>query len=205
MNDAALGFRQGVLRAELLLGVVSGVSATGATVNLVAAGHPTGSHFETVRYGRGEVGEMVLIEGQVELVLARLIDVRLPEGERRALGATGSSPTGASGALQFLGTVRPDTLRVSAGVATYPRLGDRVYAAPHELVGRIPELMAEGGGRGRVVLDLGTVSGRDSARVSVRPPRCRGGRHTPLRRPCRRLCQRPPPPLRTRAARSPSR
>lgn len=175
MNDSTVAFPRGVLRSELFLGVVSGVSATGATVNLSTAGDPSGSHFETLRYGRGEVGEMVLIEGQVDLVLARLVDVRLPEGERRALGSAGPGPLGAPGALQLLGTVRPDTLRISAGVGTYPRLGDRVYAAPHELVSSIPQLMAEAGSAG-VVIDLGTVCGRESARVSVRPEKL-FGRH----------------------------
>ena len=30
---------------------------------------------------------------------------------------------------------------MTAGVETYPRLGDRVYAAPHRFVSFIPELM----------------------------------------------------------------
>src|SRR5580698_6182057 len=106
------------------MGLVSSVSASHAQMSLSTAGAPSGSHFEAHRYGRGEVGEFVLIEGQVALVLGRLIEVRLPEAERRALPYSGEASSGIDvvGIVQFLGAVRSDTLRVSAGVSSYPRL-----------------------------------------------------------------------------------
>jgi hypothetical protein len=172
-------FPKGLLRRQLFLGLVSGVSASQARLNLSVANQPSGSHFESSRYGRGEVGELVLIEGQVDLVLARLIDVRVPEAERREIGgaATSRAPQEVSGFVQFLGTVRPDTLRVAAGVANYPRLGDRAYAAPHTFVGRIPHLMeSDFGVDPGIGLNVGHVSGKSSAAVSVRPEKL-FGRH----------------------------
>jgi hypothetical protein len=82
-SSASFGLERGLLRPQLFMGIVSSVSASQARVNLSEAGAPSGSHFEARRYGRGEVGEFVLIEGQVALVLGRLIEVRLPEAERK--------------------------------------------------------------------------------------------------------------------------
>ena len=180
MTSAALpGLRDGLLRPELHMGVVSAVSASHARVTLSAAGAPSGSHFEARRYGRGEVGEFVLIEGQLNLVLGRLIEVRLPEAERRTFAVDRQDSDGPDvvGTVQFLGAVRADTLRVSAGVATYPRLGDRVYAAPHAFVGHIPRLLdADGSQPTPLTLNLGFVSGTSDAEVWARPEKL-FGRH----------------------------
>jgi uncharacterized protein len=170
-------FPDGLLRPQLYIGIVTAVSAAQARVNLSAASDPSGSHFESQRYGRGEVGELVLIEGQVDLVLGRLTDVRVPESDRRTL-APNASPSAALdvfGFVQFLGTVRPDTLRVAAGVANYPRLGDRVYAAPHSFVGQIPNLL-ERDTSVPIELTIGAVSGPSGATVRVRPEKL-FGRH----------------------------
>lgn len=176
MSVPIVEFPKGLLRKELFVGTVSSVSATQARLNLSAAEQPSGSHFESGRYGRGEVGELVLIEGQVDLVLARLVDVRVGEPERWDLGRNRPPlPIDVSGYAQFLGTVRPDTLRISAGVANYPRLGDRAYAAPHAFVGRIPHLMAELDSNA-IELRVGTVTGNNLAEVVVRPEKL-FGRH----------------------------
>jgi hypothetical protein len=171
-------FPKGLLRRELFVGTVSSVSATQARLNLGAAEQPSGSHFESGRYGRGEVGELVLVEGQIDLVLARMIDIRVGEPERWDIGRSNSSaPREVSGYVQFLGTVRSDTLQVSAGVSSYPRLGDRVYAAPHAFVGLIPHYMETLDEHAQPVqLRIGTVSGRADAEVIVRPEKL-FGRH----------------------------
>lgn len=172
-------FPKGVLRPELFMGVISAITAAQARVNLSSAGAPSGSHFEARRYGRGEVGEFVLIEGQRNLVLGRMIEVRLPDSQRRALSPEKLTATldDVVGTIQFLGTVASDTLRVTPGVEGYPRLGDRVYAAPHRFVSRIPELMESRRAElDPVVLALGTVGGADGGAVSVRPERL-FGRH----------------------------
>jgi hypothetical protein len=118
---------------------------------------------------------MVLLEGQVDLVLGRIVEVKVPEAERDAIGMKDARFV-ATAWVQFLGTVRPDTLQVAPGVASYPRLGDRVYSAPHELIARIPELMSSSPQADETVLNLGCVSGRSQASVSVRPEKM-FGRH----------------------------
>ncbi len=172
-------FPKGVLRPELFMGVISAITAAQARVNLSSAGAPSGSHFEARRYGRGEVGEFVLIEGQRNLVLGRVIEVRLPDSQRRSLDPERLAATleDVVGTIQFLGTVASDTLRVTPGVEGYPRLGDRVYAAPHRFVSRIPELMERSRRAAEpVVLSVGKVGGADGGSVSVRPERL-FGRH----------------------------
>jgi hypothetical protein len=166
-----------VLRPELFMGVVSAVSASHARMTLSSGGAPSASHFETQRYGRGEVGEFVLIEGQLTLVLARLVEVTLPETDRKvfSLDYPVKQPYDVLGALQFLGTVRCDNLRVAPGVANYPRIGDRVYAAPHTFVGQIPTLQEiSTAATDHLTLNLGSVRGAGDAAVEVRPEKLLG-------------------------------
>jgi len=129
-------FPRGVLRPELFLGVASAVTARSVGVNLSEAGRPSGSHFSGARYGRGEVGELVLIEGQQNLLLGRITEVHLREPERRSIkrDLAESHDLDALGEIQLLGCVAMDSLAVTAGVDAYPRLGDRVYAAPHRFI-----------------------------------------------------------------------
>ena len=74
-------FPKGLLRPELFLGVASSVTARTVGVNLSEAGQPSGAHFAGGRYGRGEVGEFVLIEGQQSLLLGRIAEIHLREPE----------------------------------------------------------------------------------------------------------------------------
>jgi uncharacterized protein len=176
-DPARLPIGKGLLRPELFMGIVSSVSASHARMTVTSAGAPSASHFETQRYGRGEVGEFVLIEGQLTLVLARLTEASLPEGDRRVFSH--EYPTkpryDVVGTLQFLGTVRCDTLRVAPGIANYPRIGDRVYAAPHDFVGQIPTLQeVEKQPIEPLTLNLGSVRGAGEATVAVRPEKLLG-------------------------------
>jgi hypothetical protein len=168
--------KNGVLRPELFMGIVISVSASGARMTLSDAAAPSASHFETGRYGRGEVGEFVLIEGQLTLVLARLIEASLPERERKTFSHDNPEKQRYDiiGFLQLLGTVRCDTLRVTPGVTHYPRIGDRVYAAPHAFVGQIPMLQDQESFKAPITLNLGDVRGAGDAVVAVRPEKLLG-------------------------------
>ena len=172
-------FPRGVLRPELYIGALSSVSPNSVRFNVTEAGKPSGAHFLGGRYGKGEVGEFVLIEGQINLLLGRVIEIHLPEKERRSVSA--SSPKNPDldviGTIQLLGSVAMDTLGVTAGVDSYPRLGDRVYAAPHNFVADLPSLMevkSEDGGD--VLLKLGSIDVAQESFVSIRPEKL-FGRH----------------------------
>src|SRR5690606_18735504 len=84
-NSSASEFPHGLVQRELQIGVVSSVSAQMAKFNLSEAGSPSAAHLRGGRYGRGEVGEFVLVEGQTSLLLGRIVEVRLPERDRRSV------------------------------------------------------------------------------------------------------------------------
>lgn len=172
-------FPRGLLRPELFIGVLSSVSAQAVRFNLNDAGSPSGAHFLGGRYGKGEVGEFVLIEGQINLLLGRVVEIHLPESERRSVDASHSKvmDLDAVGTIQLLGSVAMDSLRVTAGVESYPRLGDRVYAAPHNFVADLPSLMEpEGSPESKVLLRIGSIDVALESAVSIRPEKL-FGRH----------------------------
>jgi len=172
-------FPKGLLRPELYVGVLSSVSAQVVRFNLNNAGSPSGAHFLGGRYGKGEVGEFVLIEGQINLLLGRVVEIHLPEPERRAVDASHSQfkALDAVGTVQLLGSIAMDSLRVTAGVESYPRLGDRVYAAPHNFVADLPSLMeSENNADRKVLLKLGSIDVALESAVLIRPEKL-FGRH----------------------------
>lgn len=170
---------RGLLRPELFLGVAFSVTARTVGVNLSDAGQPSGSHFAGGRYGRGEVGEFVLIEGQQSLLLGRISEIRTRETERRSIRSdfAGDADLDAIGQVQLLGCVAMDDLMVKVGVDAYPRLGDRIYAAPHRFIARLPRLMdSQDPERESVTLRLGTIGTSPESNVSIKPERI-FGRH----------------------------
>lgn len=172
-------FPRGLLRPELFIGILSSVSAQAVRFNLNDAGSPSGAHFLGGRYGKGEVGEFVLIEGQINLLLGRVVEIHLPETARHSVDASHSKVVDldAIGTIQLLGSVAMDSLRVNAGVESYPRLGDRVYAAPHNFVADLPSLMEpEGNPASTVLLRLGSIDVALESAVSIRPEKL-FGRH----------------------------
>ena len=169
---------EGIFDPSLQLGVVSSVAATDVRVNLHHAGATSGSLLNGTRYGLGEVGEFVLIEGELVGLLGRIVEVRLPERERRAVDTdTGVGVTvDAVANVQLLGTVALESLAVTAGVSTYPRLGDRVYSAPSRFLSSIPMRMEHGDVPPDVTLAIGRISNTGSANILITPERL-FGRH----------------------------
>lgn len=172
-------FPKGLLRSELFIGMVSSISAQVVRINLSDAGNPSGSYLSGGRYGRGEVGEFVLIEGQQNLLLGRITEIRLPERDRRSIKSdySGADNLDAIGQIQLLGSVGMDDLKVSAGVESYPRLGDRVYAAPHKFIAKLPVLMEiDREEENPIMLTLGSVDVATESEISIKPEKL-FGRH----------------------------
>jgi uncharacterized protein len=172
-------FPRGLLRPELYVGQLCSVSAQAVKFNLNDAGSPSGAHFLGGRYGKGEVGEFVLIEGQINLLLGRVVEIHLPDSERRLIDSSHGrvSELDGIGTIQLLGSIAMDSLRVSAGVDSYPRLGDRVYAAPHSFIANLPKFMeAEDDEPSKVLLKLGSIDVAPESYVSVKPEKL-FGRH----------------------------
>lgn len=168
----------GVLNPSLKIGVIAGINAKGVTLNLTKAGLTSASYHNGGRYGRGEVGEIVLIEGQTNLTLGKLLDVRLPEKERQVLGNNKSEENmDAIGYMQVLGSVCLSTLTVTAGITTYPRIGDNVYSAPAEFIAKLPELSDRSLSDVQYsLIDLGAITDGVTSNVSISPEKL-FGRH----------------------------
>lgn len=170
----------GILASNMKIGVVSSVSAQVIKANLAHAGDVSGQYLGQHRYGRGEVGELILIEGQQAVLLGRVTEVSLPDRERTETSQdfAGSRQVDAIGFVRLLGSVNPHTLKVTAGVSSYPRLGDRVYSAPSAFISQIPLLTSAGvdGQTPTVSLNLGNVAGDGGFPISVTPEKI-FGRH----------------------------
>lgn len=171
----------GILRNELKVGVVSSVSAQGVKVNLSYAGNISGSYIEGGRYGKGEVGEILLIEGQQCIALGRLIEVKLPEKDRSEVedNSHGKYKIDPIGYVQLLGSIELADLKVESGIKSYPRLGDRVFSAPLEFISLIPDLINKGiseRDENIIKINLGVVSGGIDSEVFVTPEKL-FGRH----------------------------
>lgn len=173
--------KTGILRNELKIGVVSTVTAQGIKVNLAHAGDVSGSYISGARYGRGEVGELVLIEGQQSISLGRLIEVFLPDRDRSDLSQdfNGKNKLDAIGFVQLLGSINIEHLKIQAGISSYPRLGDRVFSAPDEFISSLPELMNDGitaENRSEITIELGAIKGEAGSKIRVTPEKL-FGRH----------------------------
>ena len=169
-----------ILDSSLRIGLVSGVSSKGIDVNLTHVGLKSASYHLGGRYGRGEVGEIVLIEGQTVLTIGKIIDVRLPEKERSQLNPTihEESIDGVS-FVQILGSVHTQTLSVTAGVDDYPRIGDVVYSATAEFLSMIPQLTEKKFNDSTVdlaTINIGCVPGSNIDNVQITPEKL-FGRH----------------------------
>ncbi|MBU1086177.1 MAG: ATP-binding protein [Candidatus Omnitrophica bacterium] len=162
-------FPKGVLRPELYMGAVNTVTASIVQVDFSEANAPSGSYYLGGRYGKGEVGEFVIIEGQINLVLGRVLEVKF-SNERQQ-----NKNLDSLGRIQLLGSISMETLKVTAGIEAYPRLGDRVYAAPHKLVALIPTLMEDVKDT-KVTLELGSVDVALESKIKIKPEKL-FGRH----------------------------
>jgi DNA helicase HerA-like ATPase len=169
MTNIAEVFPKGILSPELYMGEVYSVNASRVQINLTGAGAPSGSYYLGYRYGKGEVGEFVIIEGQINLVLGRVIEVWTADKK------PGKEKCEAFAKIGMLGSISMDTLRIITGVKAYPRLGDRVYAAPKTFVSMIPSLM-DVNLNNAVSLSLGSIGTDFQNKVQIKPEKL-FGRH----------------------------
>src|SRR5436190_21303514 len=129
-----------IFDAALLVGTVASVSASRVRINLRDEKQTGGALVNGVRYGLGEVGEFVVVETEGAALFGRVLETRLPEKERLSVEPQigKSREIHPIGEVQLLATISLTDLSIKAGVSAYPRLGARVFCAPHELVSTIP-------------------------------------------------------------------
>ena len=153
------------INPELLFGKVNSINANSVHFEYINNQHePT--YFRGNRYGKGEVGEFIIIESQVNLVLGRIVEIKKDDLAKSNLEIVGK--------IQLLGTIQMDTLRVSAGVDYYPSINDLIYSAPHEFIASIPEKMQKD--EAKIVLEIGSIDLDQDCSIKVTPEKL-FGRH----------------------------
>lgn len=170
-----------VLDASLIVGIVSGVNPSSVTISLSHAGLQSASYHQGGRYGRGEVGEIILIECQTMLMIGKIVDIRSPDKlSLAAIEYTNSKiDIDALAYAQVLGSVDLGTLSVTAGVANYPRIGDRVFSATSKFQSLIPVLTDSNYSdleNKKVTINIGSVSNSSVDDVIITPEKL-FGRH----------------------------
>lgn len=160
----------GLLHPQLKVGNVSSISANLLKVNLDYAGSSSATHLQGSRYGKGEVGEIVLIEGQQNITLGRIIEVRLPERERNEISSSHETDhkISAIGIVKLLGSIDLETIKVEAGLSNYPRLGDKVFSATSDFLAKIPQLINVGK-ENLLKIELGDITGDVGCKLNVSP------------------------------------
>lgn len=155
----------GVIKPELLFGKVNAVTANSVNFEYINLQHQA-TYYHGKRYGKGEVGEFILIESQVNLILGRIVEIKKDDLDKSNLDIAGR--------IQLLGTIQMDSLYVTAGVEYYPNINDLIYSAPHELIAQLPKKMNKG--TPKVELNLGFIDLDQGCDINVTPEKL-FGRH----------------------------
>lgn len=130
---------------------------------------------------RGSVGDFVFVDCDRSAILGRVTEVGIPDRQRNILEhQIETDPTVESqGRVQVLATVSKTTRKVTRGINTQPRVGDGVYLAEGGALSNSIKDALEGDVKldgGRLLVELGYLSGLDDAALSI-PPEKLFGRH----------------------------
>ena len=155
----------GVIKPELLFGKVNAVTANSVNFEYINLQHQA-TYYHGKRYGKGEVGEFILIESQVNLILGRIVEIKKDDLDKSNLDIAGR--------IQLLGTIQMDNLHVTAGVEYYPNINDLIYSAPHEFIAQLPKRMNKG--IPEVELNIGFIDIDQGCDINVTPEKL-FGRH----------------------------
>lgn len=154
-----------IIKPELLFGKVKAVNASSAQFEYINLQHqPT--YFDGKRYGKGEVGEFILIESQVNLILGRIVEIKKDDLDKSNLDIVGR--------IQLLGTIQMDSLHVTAGVEYYPSINDLIYSAPHDFIAQIPNKMNKS--QPNINFNIGSIDLENDCNFTVTPEKL-FGRH----------------------------
>ncbi|MBB3877805.1 ATP-binding protein [Sphingomonas pseudosanguinis] len=158
--------------ADRYVGTVTQVTAAHVNVNL-----PNASLGRERRgTSLGAVGDFVFVDCERSYVLGRIVETRLPDGERLTVepkvGDAGAiNPIGR---IQLLAAVEQGSNRLKRGLVQFPRIGDGVYLAePRLLATLIRNAVA---GSDDLTLSIGRIDTADGVDVCLPPDRL-FGRH----------------------------
>lgn len=155
------------------IGTVTLVTASQVQANLPhASAHP-----ERRALARGAVGDFVFVDCERTKLLGRIIEVKIPDGERLTVEPhLGKSLTpNPIGRIQLLATLTDGDTQLSRGVNTYPKIGDGVFLAGAEiLAGMIGKSTTRAD---EINLTIGTIEAGGRGVPVQLPPEKLFGRH----------------------------
>lgn len=144
------------------IGRVHQVDGSFVDVALAAANQLPRAHYGQ-KFGRGEVGEFVVIDVGGVAVFGRMLRVGVPVGRAETLADEPHTKVSAEGRVQLLSTLELSG-KAERGIAKYPKIGDVVFAASSEailaVIGALPDPKTR-------TLRLGRLSLDDSIPVDV--------------------------------------
>lgn len=154
------------------IGTVTCVAASIAHANFpYATAHP-----ERRGLAKGAVGDFVFLDCETTKLLGRIIEVRLPDGERLSVEPTLGPPMESHpiGRIQLLASIDQRQTKLQRGLRVHPRVGDSVYLADSALFG---DLIANAlTSADRLTVDIGTLDAGSGVNLRMQPERL-FGRH----------------------------
>lgn len=155
------------------IGTVTLVTASQVQANLPhASAHP-----ERRALAKGAVGDFVFVDCERTKLLGRIIEVKIPDGERLTVEPhLGKSLTpNPIGRIQLLATLTDGDTQLARGVNSYPKIGDGVFLAGAEVLALIIGKSATR--PNEINLEIGAIeAGGRSVGVQL-PPEKLFGRH----------------------------
>ncbi len=157
---------------ERRIGTVTQVLPDAVFVNLDALTQRTGRLLSGNPLRGGQVGDFVVLDCDSHALLARILEVKLPEKERldieQQLGHTPDPHPVAK--LHLLGALQTGTDKVVSGIPNYPALGASAFAASAELVSHFASAFSlrDEGAEKTVTFKLGHVRDGVGTPVEIR-------------------------------------
>jgi len=160
------------VESDRYVGTVTQVTASYVHVNLPNAAPGR----EQRGTSRGAVGDFVFVDCERSYVLGRIVETRIPDGERLSvepsIGTHGA--VNPIGRVQLLAAVEQQSNKLKRGVVEFPRIGDGVYLAEsHLLATLIRNAVADADD---LTLSIGRMDAADGVDVCL-PPDKLFGRH----------------------------
>lgn len=158
--------------ADRYVGTVTLVTATHVSVNLPNS-VPGREHRGT---SLGAVGDFVFVDCERSHVLGRIVETRLPDGERLTVEPRvgDAGPVNPIGRVQLLATVDQQSNVLKRGLVQFPQIGDGVYLAePRLLATLIRNAVSD---KGDLTLSIGRIDAADGVDICLPPDRL-FGRH----------------------------
>jgi hypothetical protein len=149
------------------IGSVTSVSPSEIRVNLPFATEISAAQYAGHAIARGQVGELVTVEGQGFAVLGRITEIRLPDHDRLSVEPEREDKgeiANPVGTIRLLGSIDLAIGKASRGIPEPPRVGEYVYVAHPDFIRHALDASASTSNR---TVQLGYLSGSPDSDISM--------------------------------------